>query len=88
MIKISKIEPIHGHVLLVPDKEDYFTHFGIALPGRIQMVPAIGKVYATMEGSGLEMDDVVAFPKGVGREIEHQGQKLMAVQEKEIFAVV
>ena len=82
------IKPLGDRVVVEPSKRLEKTDSGIILPDTVQDKPQEGKVLAVGDCETIKKDDLVLYPKYIGTEINHEGQDVLIISEKEVLAVV
>lgn len=93
-----KLKPLHTNVIIEPNAVETKTAMGIIIPDNAQEKVTRGKVLAVgpgvVEGSLLKVamqvavGDEVIYRKYVGTELEHDGKKLLLLEESDILTVV
>ncbi len=83
-----KFKPLHDRVLIEVLDSSEKTAGGIIIPDTAQEKPQEGKVLAVGDCETIKKDDLVLYPKYSGTEINHEGQDLLIMSEKEVLAVV
>jgi len=93
-----KLKPLHNNVIIEPNAVETKTAMGIIIPDNAQEKVTRGKVLAV--GPGIQHDngasyglstkvgDEVIYRKYVGTELEHDGKKLLLLEENDILTVV
>ena len=82
------IKPLGDRVVVEPSKRLEKTDSGIILPDTVQEKPQEGKVLAVGDCETIKKDDLVLYPKYIGTEVNHEGQDVLIMSEKEVLAVV
>ena len=82
------IKPLGDRVVVEPSKRLEKTDSGIILPDTVQDKPQEGKVLAVGDCETIKKDDLVLYPKYTGTEVNHDGQDVLIMSEKEVLAVV
>ena len=82
------IKPLGDRVVVEPSKRLEKTDSGIILPDTVQDKPQEGKVLAVGDCETIKKDDLVLYPKYTGTEVNHEGQDVLIMSEKEVLAVV
>ena len=82
------IKPLGDRVVVEPSKRLEKTDSGIILPDTAQDKPQEGKVLAVGDCETIKKDDIVLYPKYTGTEVNHEGQDVLIMSEKEVLAVV
>ena len=82
------IKPLGDRVVVKPSTQQEKTESGIILPDTAQEKPQEGKVLAVGDCETIKKNDLVLYPKYSGTEINHEGQDLLIMSEKEVLAVV
>tara|TARA_B100001996_G_scaffold296846_1_gene237184 strand:+ start:95 stop:349 length:255 start_codon:yes stop_codon:yes gene_type:complete len=82
------IKPLGDRVVVEPALKQEKTESGIILPDTAQEKPQEGKVLAVGDCETIKKNDLVLYPKYSGTEINHEGQDLLIMSEKEVLAVV
>ena len=82
------IKPLGDRVVVEPALKQEKTESGIILPDTAQEKPQEGKVLAVGDCETIKKNDSVLYPKYSGTEINHEGQDLLIMSEKEVLAVV
>jgi len=82
------IKPLGDRVVIEPALQQEKTESGIILPDTAQEKPQEGKVLAVGDCETIKKNDLVLYPKYSGTEINHEGQDLLIMSEKEVLAVV
>ena len=82
------IKPLGDRVVVEPSKRLEKTDSGIILPDTVQDKPQEGKVLAVGDCETIKKDDLVLYPKYIGTEVNHEGQDVLIMSEKEVLAVV
>ena len=83
-----KFKPLHDRVLIEVLDSSEKTAGGIIIPDTAQEKPQEGKVLAVGDCETIKKNDLVLYPKYSGTEINHEGQDLLIMSEKEVLAVV
>ena len=82
------IKPLGDRVVVEPSKRLEKTDSGIILPDTVQDKPQEGKVLAVGDCETIKKDDLILYPKYTGTEVNHDGQDILIMSEKEVLAVV
>jgi chaperonin GroES len=82
------IKPLGDRVVIEPALQQEKTESGIILPDTAQEKPQEGRVLAVGDCETIKKNDLVLYPKYSGTEINHEGQDLLIMSEKEVLAVV
>jgi chaperonin GroES len=82
------IKPLGDRVVVEPSAQQEKTESGIILPDTAQEKPQEGKVLAVGDCENIKKGDIVLYPKYSGTEINHEGQDILIMSEKEVLAVV
>ena len=82
------IKPLGDRVVIEPSMQQERTESGIILPDTAQEKPQEGKVLAVGDCKTIKKGNLVIYPKYSGTEINHEGQDLLIMSEKEVLAVV
>ena len=82
------IKPLGDRVVIEPSIQQEKTESGIILPDTAQEKPQEGKVLAVGDCKTIKKGNLVIYPKYSGIEINHEGQDLLIMSEKEVLAVV
>jgi len=82
------IKPLGDRVVVEPSAQQEKTESGIILPDTVQDKPQEGKVLAVGSCLYINKDDIVLYPKYTGTEVNHEGQDVLIMSEKEVLAVV
>ena len=82
------IKPLGDRVVIEPSTQQEKTESGIILPDTAQEKPQEGKVLAVGDCVSVKKDDLVLYPKYTGTEVNHEGQDVLIMSEKEVLAVV
>ena len=82
------IKPLGDRVVVEPSAQQEKTESGIILPDTAQDKPQEGKVLAVGSCLYINKDDIVLYPKYTGTEVNHDGQDVLIMSEKEVLAVV
>lgn len=91
------LRPLQDKVVLEIKKEEEVTKGGIILAGNSKIKSQIAKVIAVGPGdvnNGIRTimevreNDIVFIEKGIGVEIEYEGNPYVVVTQKEILAVI
>ena len=82
------IKPLGDRVVVEPSARQEKTESGIILPDTAQEKPQEGKVFAVGDCENIKKGDIVLYPKYSGTEINHEGQDILIMSEKEVLAVV
>ena len=82
------IKPLGDRVVVEPTTQSEKTESGIILPDTAQDKPQEGKVLAVGDCVSVKKDDLVLYPKYTGTEVNHEGQDVLIMSEKEVLAVV
>ena len=82
------IKPLGDRVVIEPALQQEKTESGIILTDTAQEKPQEGKVLAVGDCETIKKNDLVLYPKYSGTEINHEGQDLLIMSEKEVLAVV
>ena len=82
------IKPLGDRVVVKPSAQQEKTESGIILPETVQEKPQEGKVLAVGDCETIKKDDLVLYPKYIGTEVNHEGQDVLIMSEKEVLAVV
>ena len=82
------LEPLLDRIIVEPVKKEERTESGIILPDTAQDKPQEGKVLAVGDCETIKKDDLVLYPKYSGTEVNHEGQDVLIMSEKEVLAVV
>ena len=82
------IKPLEDRVVVEPTTQSEKTESGIILPDTAQDKPQEGKVLAVGDCVSVKKDDLVLYPKYTGTEVNHEGQDVLIMSEKEVLAVV
>lgn len=82
------IKPLGDRVVVEPSKRLEKTDSGIILPDTVQDKPQEGKVLAVGDCETIKKDDLILYPKYTGTEVNHDGQDVLIMSEKEVLAVV
>lgn len=84
-----KLVPMQDRIIVKRVDDEPEMKNGILIPDSAKEKPQQGEVLAAGRGtSGLKDGDRILFGKYAGTEIEVQGEKLLILQEEEIFAKV
>lgn len=93
---MTKLIPLHDHVLVEPVEEDNTTKSGIILPTGKDEKPSKGKVIAVGPGKIIDDDDrwpmdvkegdIVYFTKYAPDEIEVDGVQYLIIKQDSILA--
>lgn len=85
------LEVLYEKILVKPLEADKVTMGGIAIPQELQKKPSKGTVVAV--GCGLKdrpmiikVGATVIYVQGAGIEIEHEGEKYLAMQDRDCLA--
>jgi chaperonin GroES len=82
------IKPLGDRVVVKPSAQQEKTESGIILPDTAQYKPQEGKVLAVGDCETIKKDDLILYPKYTGTEVNHDGQDVLIMSEKEVLAVV
>ena len=82
------IKPLGDRVVVEPTTQSEKTESGIILPDTAQEKPQEGKVLAVGDCETIKKNDLVLYPKFSGTEVNHEGQDVLIMSEKEVLAVV
>lgn len=82
------IKPLGDRVVVEPSTQQEKTESGIILPDTVQDKPQEGKVLAVGDCETIKKDDLILYPKYTGTEVNHDGQDILIMSEKEVLAVV
>ena len=82
------IKPLEDRVVVEPTTQSEKTESGIILPDTAQEKPQEGRVLAVGDCVSVKKDDLVLYPKYTGTEVNHEGQDVLIMSEKEVLAVV
>ena len=82
------IKPLGDRVVVEPSAQQEKTESGIILPDTVQEKPQEGKVLAVGDCETIKKDDLILYPKYTGTEVNHDGQDILIMSEKEVLAVV
>ena len=82
------IKPLGDRVVVEPSAQQEKTESGIILPDTVQDKPQEGKVLAVGDCETIKKDDLILYPKYTGTEVNHDGQDILIMSEKEVLAVV
>ena len=82
------IKPLGDRVVVEPTTQSEKTESGIILPDTAQENPQEGRVLAVGDCVSVKKDDLVLYPKYTGTEVNHEGQDVLIMSEKEVLAVV
>ena len=82
------IKPLEDRVVVEPTTQSEKTESGIILPDTTQEKPQEGRVLAVGDCVSVKKDDLVLYPKYTGTEVNHEGQDVLIMSEKEVLAVV
>ena len=82
------IKPLGDRVVVKPSAQQEKTESGIILPDTAQEKPQEGKVLAVGDCETIKKDDLILYPKYTGTEVNHDGQDILIMSEKEVLAVV
>ena len=82
------IKPLGDRVVVKPSAQQEKTESGIILPDTVQEKPQEGKVLAVGDCETIKKDDLILYPKYTGTEVNHDGQDVLIMSEKEVLAVV
>ena len=82
------IKPLGDRVVVKPSAQQEKTESGIILPDTAQEKPQEGKVLAVGDCETIKKDDLILYPKYTGTEVNHDGQDVLIMSEKEVLAVV
>ena len=82
------IKPLGDRVVVKPSAQQEKTESGIILPDTAQDKPQEGKVLAVGDCETIKKDDLILYPKYTGTEVNHDGQDVLIMSEKEVLAVV
>jgi len=82
------IKPLGDRVVVKPSAQQEKTESGIILPDTAQDKPQEGKVLAVGDCETIKKDDLILYPKYTGTEVNHDGQDILIMSEKEVLAVV
>ena len=82
------IKPLGDRVVVEPSTQKEKTESGIILPDTVQDKPQEGKVLAVGDCETIKKDDLILYPKYTGTEVNHDGQDVLIMSEKEVLAVV
>ena len=82
------IKPFGDRVVVEPTTQSEKTESGIILPDTAQEKPQEGRVLAVGDCVSVKKDDLVLYPKYTGTEVNHEGQDVLIMSEKEVLAVV
>jgi len=82
------IKPLGDRVVVEPSTQKEKTESGIILPDTVQDKPQEGKVLAVGDCETIKKDDLILYPKYTGTEVNHDGQDILIMSEKEVLAVV
>ena len=82
------IKPLGDRVVVEPSAQQEKTESGIILPDTVQEKPQEGKVLAVGDCETIKKDDLILYPKYTGTEVNHDGQDVLIMSEKEVLAVV
>ena len=82
------IKPLGDRVVVEPTTQSEKTESGIILPDTAQEKPQEGRVLAVGDCVSVKKDDLVLYPKYTGTEVNHEGQDVLIMSEKEVLAVV
>ena len=82
------IKPLGDRVVIEPSSQLEKTESGIILPDTVQEKPQEGKVLAVGDCETIKKDDLILYPKYTGTEVNHDGQDILIMSEKEVLAVV
>ena len=84
------IEPLGARVLIRPQEKETETASGIILPETAKEKPQQGTIEAVGDEeemmSGLEVGDLILFPKYTGTEIEIDGVTYLIMEEGDVLA--
>lgn len=91
------LKPLDDKVIVRPIEEDQTTSFGFVLTGQAEK-PQTGEVIAVGPGltlgngekiiPDLKVGDTVFYSKYQGTEVSHEGEDLLILAYRDIFAVV
>ena len=85
------LEPLLDRIIVEPLKKEDRTESGIILPDTAQDSGAPQQASVVETGKDCETikkDDLVLYPKFSGTEVNHEGQDVLIMSEKEVLAVV
>ena len=82
------IKPLGDRVVVEPSTQQEKTESGIILPDTAQDKPQEGKVLAVGDCETIKKEDLILYPKYTGTEVNHDGQDILIMSEKEVLAVV
>jgi len=82
------IKPLGDRVVVEPSAQQEKTESGIILPDTAQDKPQEGKVLVVGDCETIKKDDLILYPKYTGTEVNHDGQDVLIMSEKEVLAVV
>jgi chaperonin GroES len=93
-----KLRPLHDRIVVERTETEEKTQSGIVLPGSAAEKPETGKVIAVGPGAvsdngairelSVKVGDTVLFGKYSGQTIKVNGDELLVMSEKDIFAVI
>lgn len=87
--KKTKLKPLPGRIIIIPELEDSKTKSGIFLSREDKPVPVKGEVYAVGDYvEDVKAGDKVLFRKFSPEEVELDGQKYLFVEESDLVAVL
>lgn len=95
LLEDSRLHPIGTRIIVRPLKPQEMTPGGIALPSPPRNAPCKGIVVATGMGRLMESGECITlevevghritYESNVGIEIDHEGEKLIVIQESDVL---